>query len=66
MLHIFVNKDLKNFKERKDLEVWFRKCQEIETKTPKSFELLSKKLGFCEKSCICQLIKFLPLKIMKE
>jgi hypothetical protein len=50
-LHTFVNKSLKDFKKKEDLLVFFEKSEEIYGKTPKSFEILSKKLGFCDRSC---------------
>ena len=50
-LHTFVNKSMKEFHNKEDLQTFFLKCEEIEEHTPKSFEILSKKVGFCERSC---------------
>ena len=51
LLHNFVNKSLKTFANKEDLQLFFEKSEQIEKATPKSFEILSKKLGFCERSC---------------
>jgi hypothetical protein len=51
LLHNFVNKSLKTFTTKQDLQLFFDKTEQIEKATPKSFEILSKKLGFCERSC---------------
>lgn len=50
-LHNFVNKSLKNFASKQDLALFFQKSEQVEKATPKSFEILSRKLGFCERSC---------------
>jgi hypothetical protein len=36
-LHTFVNKSIKDFKTKEDLEAFFEKCVQIEEHTPKSF-----------------------------
>ena len=49
---MYVNKHLKTLKDKDDLEMWFHRAEEIEAETPKSFVLLTKKIGFCDRSCI--------------
>lgn len=59
-LHNFVNKSLKSFKTKEDLLLFFEKSEQVEKTTPKSFEMLSKKLGFCERSCRDDEMQFTP------
>jgi hypothetical protein len=55
-LHNYVNKSLKDFSSKEQLTIFFQKSEQIERTTPKSFEILSKKLGFCDRSCINKLM----------
>lgn len=46
--------------------MWFHRAEEIEAATPQNFLCLSKKIGFCDRSCIQFKIQFLPLRIISE
>jgi hypothetical protein len=50
-LHTYANKQLKNLRDKDDLHYWFNRAEEIEAATPKSFGVLSRKLGFCDREC---------------
>ena len=49
-LHKFLNKQLKAIDTPEELEQWIKQSEELQKNTPESFEMLTKRIGFSEKS----------------
>lgn len=58
VLHKFLNKQLKSIETPEQLKRWIALSEEVERLTPESFEVLTKRIGFSEKSSICGVMKY--------